>query len=186
MKSAKETYKYKQQRRKEKDRKLKLKRKENRKKKKTQEEKLAMQKKKAARANWQRQVQTDTVAVMCSEAWATTYQKPMKYTHRAKRRRDKEKKSEKFLNRIDGSQLTHHAVDRSIERDITMKDITVTLKNGSVFQKSAKTFKVVSKGKNKITVVVSKRRGPMEKKHEVDKPRKPAVVDVLTVYKNYK
>lgn len=173
MKSAKETYKHKQERRKAKDRKIKAKK------------KAAREKKKAVRANWQRQLQTDNVAVMSSEAWATTYQKPMKYSHRAKRCKDNEKKSEKFLRRIDGSQLSHHAVDRSIERDITSKDITATLKNGVVRQQSAKTFKVVSKGKNKITVVVSKRSGPMEKKHETNEPRKTAVVDVITVYKNY-
>jgi hypothetical protein len=162
------------------------KKKEKSQKKNKRETQANVERKKAARANWNHQAVTDNVAVMCSKAWASTYQKPMKYSHRAKRRKDRVKKSEKFLNRIDGSQLSQHAVDRSVERHITAIDIMKTLKNGTAYQQSDNSFKVVSKGKKHITVVISKKRnGLMEKRQETTKKR-PFVVDVITVYKNYK
>lgn len=130
---------------------------------------------------WKKQVETTNPSVMCKEAWATTYQKPLKFSHREKRKRDKRKKDEKILKNIDGAQMTQHALNRANKRGITAKDIKITVKNGRVHQQSSDTFKIVNRDN---TLVVAKRKGPMEKKNTSEKPRKKAIIDLITVYKN--
>lgn len=77
----------------------------------------------------------------------------MKRSHREKRERDRKKRDEKLLKRVDGAVFTKHAVARANERSVTKKDIKETLRYGEVRQTGAKTFRVSARG---VAVIVAK------------------------------
>lgn len=77
----------------------------------------------------------------------------MKKSHRAKRERDRKKRDEKLLKRVDGAVFTKHAVARANERSVSKEDIKEALRYGKVSQTGAKTFRVSAKG---VAVIVAK------------------------------
>ena len=117
---------------------------------------------------------------MPKSAYKSTFEKPLKSKHREKRRRDKEKKAQKLLKKVDGAHLTHHAVKRANERSVTRQDIKNAIKCGNMKQTSKKGFKINYKN---TTIVVSEAQNK-----QVEMPSKvkesKRVIDVITVYKN--
>ena len=77
----------------------------------------------------------------------------MKSSHRAKRERDRKKRDEKLLKRVDGAVFTKHAVDRANERSVSRQDIKEALKIGIVQQTSAKTFRINT---DRVSVIIAK------------------------------
>ena len=77
----------------------------------------------------------------------------MKSSHRAKRERDRKKRDEKLLKRVDGAVFTKHAVDRANERSVSRQDIKQALKIGIVQQTSAKTFRINT---DRVSVKIAK------------------------------
>ena len=75
----------------------------------------------------------------------------LKHLRRAKRSRDKKKRDEKVLKKVDGFVLTKHAVDRANERSVALNNIKSVLKYGTVEQTGAKTFRV-SEGEYVVVV----------------------------------
>ena len=70
----------------------------------------------------------------------------MKHLRRLKRIRDRKKRDEKVLKSVDGFILTAHAVERARERSVGLHNIKSVLKNGTVEQTGAKTFRVAEGG----------------------------------------
>lgn len=84
----------------------------------------------------------------------------MKQRHRLKRQRDRKKRDQKLLNKVDVIVLTKHAVARASERSVSVRDIKKTLKKGKVEQTSSKTFRISAD--NTVVVVAKNKKNKTE------------------------